>query len=103
MGSEENWNRRLEELFPFRFNTIEVVDGTVRFLAPGISTKDAITARNVDGEITNLTNVIESGKEASPIFARPRACSTAHRRKWRAASTPSRPRRPSTSTWRSRR
>ncbi len=68
LGSEENWNRRLEELFPFRFNTIEVVDGTVRFLAPGISTKDAITARNVDGEITNLTNVAESGKQTFAGF-----------------------------------
>jgi hypothetical protein len=68
LGSEENWNRRLEELFPFRFNTIEVVDGTVRFLAPGISTRDAITARNVDGEVTNLTNVTESGKETFADF-----------------------------------
>jgi hypothetical protein len=68
LGSEEHWNRRLEELFPFRFNTIEVVDGTVRFLAPGISTKDAITARNVDGQVTNLTNVVESGKEAFADF-----------------------------------
>jgi uncharacterized protein DUF748 len=69
LGSEEHWNRRLEELFPFRFNTIEVVDGTVRFLAPGISTKDAITARNVDGQVTNLTNVVESGKEAFADFS----------------------------------
>jgi hypothetical protein len=68
LGSEEHWNRRLEELFPFRFNTIEVVDGTIRFLAPGISTKDAITARNVDGQVTNLTNVVESGKEAFADF-----------------------------------
>jgi hypothetical protein len=68
LGDEENWNRRLEELFPFRFNTIEVVDGTVRFLAPGISTQDAITARNVDGEVTNLTNVVESGKETFADF-----------------------------------
>ena len=50
LGKEENWNARLEELFPFRFNTIEVTDGTVRFLAPGISTSDAITARHVNGD-----------------------------------------------------
>ncbi len=49
LGEEENWNARLEELFPFRFNTIGVNDGTVRFLAPGISTRDAITARRVQG------------------------------------------------------
>ena len=39
LGEGENWRARLEELFPFRFNTIEVHDGTVRFLAPGIHTK----------------------------------------------------------------
>lgn len=68
LGGEENWNRRLEELFPFRFNTIEVRDGTVRFLAPGISTQDAITARDVNGQVSNLTNVVESGEETFADF-----------------------------------
>jgi len=68
LGGDENWNRRLEQLFPFRFNTITVHDGKVRFLAPGISTRDAITARNVEGQITNLTNVVETGKEAFADF-----------------------------------
>jgi len=68
LGKEENWNARLEELFPFRFNTIEVTDGTVRFLAPGISTKDAITARHVNGAVANLTNVVESDKETFADF-----------------------------------
>lgn len=68
LGSEVNWNRRLEELFPFKFNTIQVVDGTVRFLAPGISTKDALTARHVSGSVTNLTNVLETGKETFADF-----------------------------------
>jgi uncharacterized protein involved in outer membrane biogenesis len=49
LGKEENWNARLEEMFPFRFNTVAVHNGTVRFLAPGISTGDAITARNLEG------------------------------------------------------
>ena len=66
LGGEENWNARLEELFPFRFNTVEVHDGTIRFLAPGISTGDAITAREVNGSVSNLTNVIDVGK---PTFA----------------------------------
>jgi hypothetical protein len=66
LGKEENWNARLEELFPFRFNTIEVHDGIVRFIAPGISTRDAITARQVNGAGSNLTNVLDSGK---PTFA----------------------------------
>jgi hypothetical protein len=69
LGGEENWNRRLEELFPFRFNTLTLHYGTVRFLAPGINTRDAITARNVEGEVTNLTNVIETGKETFANFA----------------------------------
>jgi hypothetical protein len=68
LGEGENWRARLEELFPFRFNTVEVNDGTVRFLAPGIHTKDAITARHVNGSISNLTNVLESGKEAFADF-----------------------------------
>jgi hypothetical protein len=68
LGKEENWNARLEELFPFRFNTLEVVDGTVRFLAPGISTQDAITARRVNGSVSNLTNVLETGKETFADF-----------------------------------
>jgi hypothetical protein len=68
LGQEENWNARLEELFPFRFNTIEAHNGTVRFVAPGISTGDAITARRVEGRVTNLTNVIESGKETFADF-----------------------------------
>ena len=68
LGQDENWNARLEEMFPFRFNTIDVKRGTVRFLAPGISTRDAITARHVQGQVTNLTNVTESGKETFADF-----------------------------------
>jgi len=68
LGKEENWNARLEEMFPFRFNTIQVTDGTVRFLAPGIRTQDAITARHLNGEISNLTNVLETGKETFADF-----------------------------------
>ena len=68
LGGEENWNARLEELFPFRFNTVQVVDGAVSFLAPGISTRDAITARQVNGSITNLTNVLDAGKRTFANF-----------------------------------
>lgn len=68
LGKEENWNRQLEALFPFRFNTIEVVNGTVRFVAPGISTRDAITARQVNGSVSNLTNVVAAGKETFADF-----------------------------------
>jgi hypothetical protein len=68
LGEGEDWHARLEQLFPFRFNTIGVTDGTVRFLAPGISTRDAITARRVSGVISNLTNVVDSGKETYADF-----------------------------------
>jgi len=68
LGGEENWNARLEELFPFRFNTIRVVDGQIRFLAPGIGTKDAITARRVNGAVSNLTNVLDAGKRTFADF-----------------------------------
>jgi hypothetical protein len=68
LGQDEDWHARLEELFPFRFNTVLVSNGTVRFLAPGIQTSDAITARRVNGSVTNLTNVIERGKETFADF-----------------------------------
>ena len=62
LGKEVNWADGLERLFPFRFNTIQVMDGTVTFRAPGIRTQDALEATHVDGAITNMTNVVESGK-----------------------------------------
>jgi hypothetical protein len=68
LGAGEDWHARLEELFPFRFNTIQVSNGTVRFLAPGIEARDAITAHRVNGSATNLTNVIETGKETFADF-----------------------------------
>jgi hypothetical protein len=68
LGKEENWNTQLERLFPFRFNTIEVRNGTVRFLAPGISARDAIEARHVNGAISNLTNVVDTKKETFADF-----------------------------------
>ena len=68
LGDEENWNRRLEALFPFKFNTVRVYDGTVRFLAPGIQTQDAITARHVEGIVSNLTNIVEKNKETFADF-----------------------------------
>jgi hypothetical protein len=68
LGKEENWNQTLESLFPFRFNTITVEDGTIRFLAPGISSKDAITARQVKASVSNLTNVLDAGKRTFADF-----------------------------------
>jgi hypothetical protein len=68
LGTEEHWHARLEELFPFRFNTIEVHDGTVTFRAPGIEARDALTARRVTGVITNLTNAVAAGERTFARF-----------------------------------
>jgi hypothetical protein len=63
LGKEVNWVEQFKKLFPFRFNTVRVHDGTVTFRAPGIQTKDALTARHIDGWLANLTNVADSHKE----------------------------------------
>jgi hypothetical protein len=68
LGTEVNWADALEKTFPFRFNSIVVHDGTATFRAPGIGSKDALVASNIDGQITNMTNVIESGKETFAGF-----------------------------------
>jgi hypothetical protein len=73
LGTEVNWANQLEKMFPFRFNTVRVHDGTATFRAPGIDTKDALTATNIDGAITNMTNVVASGK---PTFAEFKATAT---------------------------
>jgi len=68
LGTEEDWHDRLEELFPFHFNTIEIHDGTATFRTPGIAVGDALTARHVNGIITNITNVVETEKDAFAEF-----------------------------------
>jgi hypothetical protein len=68
LGKEENWQAQLEELFPFRFNTIELRDGTVTFRAPGIRTEDALKAERVSGTLSNLTNVVAANKETFAAF-----------------------------------
>lgn len=67
-GKGVNWADRFEQLFPFKFNTVRVHNGTVTFTAPGISTRDAIKATRLEGELTNLTNVVDSGKETFAGF-----------------------------------
>src|SRR5690606_32096287 len=62
-GEGVNWAERIGELFPFRFNTVRVYNGTITFRAPGIRTADAIKATQLRGQVTNLTNVVDSGKE----------------------------------------
>jgi hypothetical protein len=68
LGKEEDWQAQLDELFPFKFNTIEIRNGTVTFVAPGIQTKDALKAERLNGTLTNLTNVADANKETFAQF-----------------------------------
>jgi hypothetical protein len=68
LGDEVNWADRLEDLFPFRFNTVEIRDGTITFTAPGIQTQDALTLHDVGGSVSNLTNVVEANEETFADF-----------------------------------
>ena len=68
LGKEVNWVEQFKELFPFRFNTVRVHDGTLTFRAPGIQTQDALVARHIDGTLSNLTNVADSAKETFAHF-----------------------------------
>lgn len=67
-GEEVDWREHFEELFPFRFNSIRVQDGTIRFRTPGIQSENALTASRVQGEVQNLTNVVEVKEEAFARF-----------------------------------
>ncbi|WP_129641764.1 DUF748 domain-containing protein [Peristeroidobacter agariperforans] len=67
-GKGVNWTDRFEQLFPFKFNTVRIHDGTVTFTAPGISTRDAIKATRLEAEVSNLTNVVEKDKETFADF-----------------------------------
>lgn len=68
LGKEQNWMDKLKELAPMRFNTVRVVDGQVTFRVPGIRVQDALEASQVNGEISNLTNVVEQNKETFSDF-----------------------------------
>jgi hypothetical protein len=68
LGKEVNWVQQFKKLFPFRFNTVRVHDGTLTFRAPGIQTKDSLKARHIDGTLSNLTNVADSDKETFAGF-----------------------------------
>lgn len=67
-GEGVNWADRFGEMFPFRFNTVTVHNGTVTFLAPGIRTADAMKATNLEAQVTNITNVAGRGEETFADF-----------------------------------
>lgn len=67
-GEGVDWADRFGELFPFRFNTVTVHNGAITFLAPGIRTADAMKATSVEGQVTNITNVVDKNKETFSDF-----------------------------------
>lgn len=68
MGTETKWPSGLADMYPFEINTFRVIDGTISFRAPGIQTKDALTASHVNAVVSNLRNVNEENKEAFARF-----------------------------------
>jgi hypothetical protein len=64
LGTGVNWPREIRELFPFRFNQVEVVGGRADLLAPGIDTDDAMTVEDIALTLSNLTNVREEDVDA---------------------------------------
>jgi hypothetical protein len=68
LGSEENWVDKLKQLAPMRFNSVRVRDGEATFRVPGIKVHDSLQASHINGEITNLTNVIEKNKDTFSDF-----------------------------------
>src|SRR5690349_7856298 len=52
-----NWPQDSRDLFPFRLNMVEAQNGLVTFRAPGITSNDALTIRECQMRLRNLTNV----------------------------------------------
>lgn len=68
LGEGNDWWHTLSQLFPVSFNEITVTDGMVRFRAPGIPRKEALTLNNVQFFLRNLTNVFEADQRAFASF-----------------------------------
>jgi hypothetical protein len=68
LGTDNDWAKTLEELFPFNFNAITVREGTVKFRAPGIKSSDAMVLHDIDASLNNLTNVLDQNNEAFARF-----------------------------------
>lgn len=57
LGEGVDWVAQVQKLFPFRFNRVEVMDGTVTFRAPGIEQNESLTIHDFEALLTNLTNM----------------------------------------------
>jgi len=64
LGTGVNWPQEIRDLFPFKLNFVEIRDGFVTFLAPGISTENSMTIHEFDLRLYNLTNVQETDELA---------------------------------------
>lgn len=67
-GTEVDWTQKGKAMSPFSFNSICVCDGKTTFTAPGIKTRDALTVEGIHGELVNLTNVVQQGRETFARF-----------------------------------
>ena len=57
LGTGVNWPQEVRDLFPFNLNSVEVFNGLVTFRAPGISSEESLTLRELHVLLLNLTNV----------------------------------------------
>jgi hypothetical protein len=57
LGTGANWPQEVRDLFPFKLNVVEVLNGLVTFRAPGIQTDESLTVRDFHLQLHNLTNV----------------------------------------------
>jgi hypothetical protein len=64
LGTGVNWPQEIRELFPFRFNHVEVSAGRADFLAPGIDSEDALRVDEIALSLSDLTNVREEDVDA---------------------------------------
>jgi hypothetical protein len=67
LGTGVNWPEQVREFFPFRFNVVEVQDGSATFRAPGIEADESLTVQELRVILRDLTNVRET---QDPAFAR---------------------------------
>lgn len=70
LGTGVNWPEQVRRFFPFRFNRVEVQNGTATFRAPGIDADESLTLERLDAVLRDLTNVEERN---TPAFASIRA------------------------------
>jgi hypothetical protein len=66
LGAGVSWPEEIRDLFPFRLNSVEVQNGLVTFLAPGIQAEESLTMRDFQLLLRNLTNV---SNVSDPAFA----------------------------------